>query len=313
VKTKNFLLIFALMTCVARIASGHGTPIDVSVQNNHLVVLHTQDTRFAPPIFGQNDANDDFAEADFFPGLGNLILWDIPGYEIEVPNTSASLAIEVLGRPVIGSAGARRSIWYWNPETGLVEQSPADFHLLNAEGKALTLQPTNQQQLPPFLMAQMLVGETGTHNHSLLLYALDDDLSAPAGVYGFFAHLIYDGSMRSDPFLILFNYFSDNDLLDEAGLAIHAAGTLPGDFDLDDKVDGRDFLIWQRLYGSTTRTVADISLNGVVDAADLAIWQANYGAKFGTLSALNVSQVPEPSSLLLCLVTVSGMIGLKRQ
>jgi hypothetical protein len=312
VKTKNSLLIFVLMACAQSIVWGHGTAIDMSVENNHLVVLHPQDSRFAPPIFGQNDANDDFSEADFFPGLGNLILWDIPGFEIEVPNVNTSLAIEILARPVIGSAGVRRSIWYWNPETELVEQSPADFHLLNSEGNTLTLQPTNQQQLPSFMMAQTLVGETGTHNHSLLLYALDDDASAPAGAYGFFGRLIYDSNIKSDPFLILFNYFADNDLLDEAGLAIYAAGTLPGDFDLDDKVDGRDLLVWQRMYGSATRTVADISLNGVVDAADLAIWQANYSTKFGTLSAINVTQVPEPSSLLLCLVAVSGMIAFKR-
>ena len=40
----------------------------------------------------------------------------------------------------------------------------------------------------------------------------------------------------------------------------------------------RDFLVWQRLFGSTSRTVADASLNGVVDAADLynlagALWR----------------------------------------
>jgi hypothetical protein len=313
VKKQQSLLIFALMACAPSIALGHGAPINVSIENNHLIVLHSQDTRFAPPIFGQNDSSDDFSEADFFPGLGNLVLWDIPGFEIEVPNVNASLAIEVLSRPVIGSAGGRRSLWYWNPETETVEASPADFHLLNGEGNALTLHPTNQQQLPPFMMAQSLVGETGTHNHSLLLYALDDDASAPAGVYGFFGRLIYNNSIRSDPFLVLFNYFADNVLLDEAGLAIHAAGTLPGDFDLDHKVDGRDFLMWQRLCGSTTRTVADISLNGVVDATDLEIWQAHYGEKFGSLSALNATQVPEPTGLLLCLVGIGVAFFPRRQ
>jgi hypothetical protein len=305
------VLLIAMMSCVPDFVLGHGTPFDVSVVNNQLIVLHPQDARFAPPIFGQNESNDDFVEAGFYPGLGNLILWEIPGYEIDVPNANTSLAIEVLARPVIGSAGQKRSIWYWNPETELAEQSPADFHLLNSEGNALTLQPTNQQQLAPFMMAQSLVGETGSHNHSLLLYALDDDLSAPAGVYGFFARLIYDGSMRSDPFLALFNYFTDNDTLDEASLAIFETGTLPGDFDLDDKVDGRDFLMWQRLYGSTTRTVADISLNGVVDADDLTIWQANYGTEFGSLSAVSATQVPEPTAMLLCITAL--LIGMARR
>lgn len=311
-KTKNLLLIIALMAYLQDFACGHGTPIDVSVENSQLVVSHPLDTRFAPPIFGQNDANDDFDEGLFFEGLGNILLWDIPGYEIDVPNANASLAIEVLSRPVIGSTALRRNIWYWNPETELVEQSPAEFHLINPEGNTLTMQPTGQQQLLPFMMTQSLVGETGSHNHSLLAYGLDDDLSAPAGVYGFFARLIYSGSMRSDPFLLLFNYFADNDKLDEAGFAIFEAGTLPGDFDLNDKVDGRDFLTWQRLYGSTTRTVADISLNGLVGGADLAIWQANYGSEFGSLSTMSALQVPEPSTFFLCVAAVLGATVFKR-
>lgn len=291
----------------SQLAFGHGVPIDVSLHNDHLIVLHTQDTRFAPPIFGQSDAYDDFSEADFFPGLGNLILWDIPGLDIEMPGATGSLQIEVIARPVIGTAGERRNIWYWDPETELVEQSPADFHLLNSEGDALTLQSENHQQMKPFLMASTLQGETGFHNHTLLLYGLDDDDFAPAGVYGFFGRLIYNDSVKSDPFLILFNYFTSNSLLDEAGLAIHAEGTLPGDFDLDDKVDGRDFLMWQRLFGSTTRTVADISLNGVVDAADLAIWQSHYGGKFGSLSAFNATQVPEPTACLMILAMTMSL------
>jgi hypothetical protein len=311
-KQQTFLAL-ALISCLSSIAWGHGTPIDVSVVNNQLIVSHPLDSRFAPPIFGQNDGNDDFAEGIVYDGLGDLLIWDIPGYEIEVPDNNLSLQIEVLARPVIGSPGERRSIWYWNPETEVAGESTAEFHLINSEASTLTLHPNNQQQLAPFMMAQSLVGETGSHNHSLLVYALDDDLPAPAGVYGFFSRLIYGGSMRSDPLLILFNYFSDNDTLDEAGLAIFEAGTLPGDFDLDDQVTGRDFLMWQRLYGSTTRTVADISLNGVVDAADLAIWQANYGTEFGSLSALSATQVPEPYALLLCIAAMMRAIIIRRQ
>src|SRR5262249_13912275 len=49
------------------------------------------------------------------------------------------------------------------------------------------------------------------------------------------------------------------------GLSSVSAGT-PGDFNNDSKVDGRDFLIWQR-GGSPS------PLSGT----DLAAWQANYG------------------------------------
>jgi hypothetical protein len=60
------------------------------------------------------------------------------------------------------------------------------------------------------------------------------------------------------------------------------SAALPGDFDLDGDVDGRDFLIWQR--------------NPSV--GNLGDWQANYGA--GSLSASTA--VPEPSAFVLALL-----------
>jgi hypothetical protein len=55
---------------------------------------------------------------------------------------------------------------------------------------------------------------------------------------------------------------------------------LPGDFDFDGDVDGRDFLAWQRNPG----------------VGNLADWQANYGV--GMLTAANTA-VPEPGSAIL--------------
>jgi hypothetical protein len=62
-------------------------------------------------------------------------------------------------------------------------------------------------------------------------------------------------------------------------LVLHAVTTLPGDFDEDGDVDGRDFLVWQR--------------NPSV--GDLADWQTNYGV--GSLASSRA--IPEPSSLVL--------------
>ncbi len=64
---------------------------------------------------------------------------------------------------------------------------------------------------------------------------------------------------------------------------------LPGDFDEDGDVDGRDFLAWQRNPG----------------IGNLADWQGNYGA--GALSAISV---PEPGSFVLmaffCAAVLAG-------
>ncbi len=54
--------------------------------------------------------------------------------------------------------------------------------------------------------------------------------------------------------------------------------TIPGDYDLDGDVDGNDFLIWQRNFGSSGPALpADGNADGSVDAADYTVWRDNYG------------------------------------
>ncbi len=299
-----------LVCLTANHAFGHGTPLDIFVESNRLVVKHPFDQIFAPQIYGQADEYDDFSGVDSFPGIGNVVLWDIPGLDIHDMTGTANLSLEVLARPVIDSPTAEhRVLWYWNPETEAVEESPAEFHLFGTGARTLTLKPDAQQSPPPFLLANQVAGQTGYHNHSLIFYGLDDDAVAPAGVYGFIARFTSNAYASSDPFLIIFNYFTDNEELSANALAIYEAATLPGDFDLDDDVDGRDFLLWQRLAGSTSRTVADASLNGIVDTADLLIWQNNYGTVFGETMPIGVLQVPEPTSLvgLIVLAALANM------
>jgi hypothetical protein len=58
--------------------------------------------------------------------------------------------------------------------------------------------------------------------------------------------------------------------------------TLAADFDFDGDVDGRDFLAWQRGYGTPAPTAvksqgdADNDLD--VDGADLSVWELQYGS-----------------------------------
>lgn len=67
---------------------------------------------------------------------------------------------------------------------------------------------------------------------------------------------------------------------------------IPGDFDGDGDVDGRDFLVWQRN----------------TSVGNLGDWQTNYGA--GSLAAVNA--VPEPGALVLAFLA-SGALGLNMQ
>jgi hypothetical protein len=81
-------------------------------------------------------------------------------------------------------------------------------------------------------------------------------------------------------------------------------GALPleaiaGDFALDGRVDGNDFLAWQRQLGQSASppgSGADGNRNGVVDAGDLAVWRNNFGATAGNEVRMHTA-IPEPTGL----------------
>jgi hypothetical protein len=98
-------------------------------------------------------------------------------------------------------------------------------------------------------------------------------------------------------------------------------GALPlaaiaGDFSLDGRVDGNDFLAWQRELGELVTPPgngADGNRNGVVDAGDLAVWRNNFGAVAGT-AALAQTAIPEPTGLLICVsaIVIAAASGRRR-
>jgi hypothetical protein len=84
------------------------------------------------------------------------------------------------------------------------------------------------------------------------------------------------------------------------------------DFDEDGDKDGRDFLAWQRGFGTdvgdgNVAPLASGNANGdqFVDSADLAVWQTQYGTGESPLSSAVV--VPEPTSLLLA--AIASFVG----
>lgn len=88
-----------------------------------------------------------------------------------------------------------------------------------------------------------------------------------------------------------------------------------GDFDGDQDVDGRDFLIWQRNFGMMTNATAshgDANADGKVNAEDLLRWKQNYG--WGNIiNASNMLVVPEPGSvvLLIQVLAYSALVYLR--
>jgi hypothetical protein len=97
-------------------------------------------------------------------------------------------------------------------------------------------------------------------------------------------------------------------------IVVEAIVTTPvenADFDGDDDVDGRDFLTWQRGFGTPDAILADGDADGDndVDGDDLIIWQAQYGEPVGPLAAS--TSVPEPASVTL-FGALLAMLGLRR-
>jgi hypothetical protein len=86
----------------------------------------------------------------------------------------------------------------------------------------------------------------------------------------------------------------------------HAATRIPGDFDSDGDVDGADFVAWQTNFpkpGGALLSEGDADGDGDVDGADFVVWQTN----FPFTPSPGVSPIPEPTSLVLGAIGVTGL------
>lgn len=80
---------------------------------------------------------------------------------------------------------------------------------------------------------------------------------------------------------------------------------LPGDYDGSGTVDAADFTVWRDGLGSQN-LAADGDRNGVVDELDYAVWKDFFGVSLEGGGIGAIAAVPEPSSMLICLL-VAGM------
>jgi hypothetical protein len=299
----------ALLLAIASQASGHGTPIQVTPSTSLNVSGGTADSLgYAPMAFFEpSEAGDPFATTTL-PTVGPVVIWQIPGYEINGLSETSSLSIEVIARPVNDTLPVQfRSLWYWDSASGEVASTSSPMYLLGTGQRFATIDPASTTP-PTFSMAnavggtQAQGGQQGFHNHGLLSYALDNSPVAPDGAHGFFARLRSNQYAASQPFLIVLNRGVEYERMTEAALAINAAAFLPGDFNHDDRVDAADYVVWRNTAGA-------------ID--DYALWQGAFGATVPPLAAASAnvasaSNVPEPMAGWTFLIGAIGAIGLAR-
>jgi hypothetical protein len=94
-----------------------------------------------------------------------------------------------------------------------------------------------------------------------------------------------------------------SNLLTTGVLSVSSALGPNADFNGDNRVDGADFVLWQRglgMGGQSTNANGDADRNGTINAADLTVWRTQIGTNPN--AAPVSSAVPEPSSALLIVV-----------
>ncbi len=80
-----------------------------------------------------------------------------------------------------------------------------------------------------------------------------------------------------------------------------------GDYNGNGKVDAADYVTWRRSQAAGIiggGLAGDGNQNGIVDGSDYDIWRAHFGAT--AVSGMGAAAVPEPSTLTLLLLVLSG-------
>ncbi len=88
---------------------------------------------------------------------------------------------------------------------------------------------------------------------------------------------------------------------------------IPGDYNFDGNVDAADYTVWRDTEGSFgPGLAADGNNDLVINGLDYDIWVANYGYT-SSPSFATASSVPEPTTIMLGLLAVAGLLTKSRR
>ncbi|MFO0898212.1 MAG: dockerin type I domain-containing protein [Pirellulales bacterium] len=236
--------------------------------------------------------------ADAFDELDGVLFTQNPGFET---GTGVLAAGDQLGFALVDK------LWYWDG-AALVDPPPDTAVSISRGPQSVTVDAASGPR-PGFTLAT--AGASGfIHVHPS--YTLESPEPA-AGVYGLVLELTSPQYEPSDPFVIALGWFGDSLTVEQYNAGVAAIGTaallppLPGDANLDGRVDLTDFGILKQNFGAgTRRSEGDFNRDGQVDLSDFGILKANFG------SSANATAVPEPATWTLTLAALIAAFAGRR-
>jgi hypothetical protein len=281
-------VLFAFAALVLAIAS----PRSMQAQG------HASDVH--PSVVAGRLTTDSSVYADAFDELGGFLFTENPGFEA---GSGVLAPGDQLGFALVGR------LWYW--DGAALADPPPDTAVSISRGPQTVTVDTLSGPQPGFTLAT--AGASGfIHVHPS--YTLESPEPA-AGVYGLVLELTSPQYEPSDPFVIALGWFGESLTLEQynAGVAaIEAAALLPplpGDANLDGRVDLADFGILKQHFGAgTLRSEGDFNGDNQVDLTDFGILKDNFGRSAA-------KAVPEPGALGLAVwgIVVAAVSVIRRR
>jgi hypothetical protein len=268
-KSTLYCLVFAGALVVVGEAAAHGIPIYLSVDNGRL----------------QTNTNIYTSTLETIPGVD---------HETEYPGISVASSASKVPNGTALSFNVIDNLFYWDGSK--LAPTSATLTFENALSKSVSVTQNTIYENGPLFGTYN--GTTGWHEHGYYML----NIAAPVGAYGLVVSFAASGLSSSDPVLLVFNRGLNSVQFDAGVKAIAATQFgLPGDINLDGRVDGADYVIWANHFKKPgTLSEGDLTRDGKVDGADYLIWANHYtGVKSAAIP------VPEPSGAGLALVVTA--------
>lgn len=113
---------------------------------------------------------------------------------------------------------------------------------------------------------------------------------------------------------LTFNYLIGDDTIAGDVTYVTPAG-LPGDYNGDGTVNLADYTVWRDNLGASDESALNNNGEGIggITTSDYQFWKDRFGNTSGSASLATASAVPEPSAVLLAIISLAGFRGCARR